>query len=153
MSNDDCSDDDRLLVRQRSRAYVTEYSYTTEIEKRYRDFDTYGHVNNAVYVTYLESARIDFFRDVIGEADARSVVAHVEVDYESSIQPGEDVTIALAVTEIGTSSVTIDYEIRADDAVAATASTTQVLLDEDDSPRAVPEAWRERLYAGTPPAE
>nr|WP_254714822.1 thioesterase family protein [Natranaeroarchaeum aerophilus] len=124
---------------------VSDYEYTTTIEKRYNDFDTYGHVNNAVYVTYLESARIKFFRDVIGDRDVSTVIAHVEVDYESPILVDHEVTVAVRVAEFGTTSVTLDYEIRADGERAATARTTQVILDEDGDPRPVPEEWAERL--------
>jgi len=124
---------------------VSDYEYTATIEKRYNDFDTYGHVNNAVYVTYLESARIKFFRDVIGNRDISTVIAHVEVDYESPILVDHEVTVAVRVAEIGTTSVTLDYEIRADGERAATARTTQVLLDEDDEPRPVAEEWAERF--------
>lgn len=124
---------------------MSEFGYTTTIEKRYNDFDTYGHVNNAVYVTYLETARIHFFRDVLGDRDVSTVIAHVEVDYESPILVDHEVTVAVDVSEIGTTSVTLDYEIRADGERAATARTTQVILDEDGEPRLVPEGWRERL--------
>lgn len=124
---------------------MSEYDYTTTIETRYRDLDHMEHVNNAVYVTYLESARIDFFRDRIGEPIPDAVVAHLELDFESSITLDQTVEVALGVTEIGDTSVTVGYEILADGEVAARAETTLVVLDEDRSPRSVPERWRDRL--------
>jgi acyl-CoA thioester hydrolase len=137
------------LSRSSLTVDVSEYGYTTTIEKRYNDFDTYGHVNNAVYVTYLESARIDFFGDVIGNRDVSTVIVHVEVDYESPILVDHEVTVAIRVAEIGTTSVTLDYEIGADGERAASALTTQVILDEEGEPRAVPEEWAERLGVET----
>ena len=124
---------------------MPEYDYTTTIETRYRDLDHMEHVNNAVYVTYLESARIDFFRDRIGEPIPDAVVANLEIDFESSITLDQTVEVALGVTEMGRTSVTFGYEILADGDVAARAETTLVVLDDDRSPRSIPERWRERL--------
>jgi acyl-CoA thioester hydrolase len=62
---------------------MDEFGYTTDIEVRYRDLDTMGHVNNAVYATYLEQARMDYFRDLLGLTmdDVQGVIAHLEIDY------------------------------------------------------------------------
>ena len=43
-------------------------AFTTDVSVRYADVDTYGHVNNATYATYLEEARIDYLDAVLGEA-------------------------------------------------------------------------------------
>ncbi|SIR21653.1 acyl-CoA thioester hydrolase [Haladaptatus litoreus] len=110
---------------------MDEFGYTTEVETRYSDFDTMGHVNNAVYATYLEQARIDYFRDVIGMPlnEISGVIAHLEIDYQRSITPEDEVTVAMGVTELGESSITMEHEIRAGDDVAATAEVVQVAID------------------------
>lgn len=129
---------------------MTEFSTTVEIPVRYRDIDSINHVNNATYVTYLEEARVQYINDVLGADPSRPgfVVAAVSVEYEQPIVFGQDVVVALSVTDIGTSSITMDYEIRADGDVAATAETVIVTVDpEGDGPRPVPDEWRERIGA------
>ncbi|WP_266077921.1 acyl-CoA thioesterase [Haladaptatus caseinilyticus] len=124
------------------------FGYTTEIETRYRDFDTMGHVNNAVYATYLEQARLRYFRDVVDIPmdDISGVVAHLEIDYRRSISLEEEVTVAMRVSELGESSITMVHEIRAGDDVAATAEVVQVSIDpESGEPRPIPATWRDRI--------
>jgi acyl-CoA thioester hydrolase len=127
---------------------MTEYATEVELPVRYRDIDSLGHVNNAVYVTYLEQARVEYIREVFAATplDPGFVVAHVGVDYERSIELDDRVVVGLGVTDIGTSSITMSYEIRAGGELAATAETVIVASDpETGSPGPVPDAWRERI--------
>jgi len=129
---------------------MTEYATEVELTVRYRDIDSYGHVNNAVYVTYLEQARVEYIREVFATTalDPGFVVGGLSIDYERPIEFGEHVVVGLRVTDIGESSITMDYEIRADGDLAATAETTLVAFDPDTrTPRPVPDAWRERIAA------
>jgi acyl-CoA thioester hydrolase len=123
------------------------FRYETTVSPRYRDLDPMGHVNNAVYASFCEQARMEYFDDVFEmDLDALNmVVAHLELDYERPIPQGESVTVRVRVAEIGGSSFTMAFEVLADGAVAATGETTQVVLGDDGSPARVPEAWRERV--------
>ncbi|WP_227353959.1 acyl-CoA thioesterase [Haladaptatus salinisoli] len=127
---------------------MDEFGYTTDVEVRYRDLDTMGHVNNAVYATFLEEARFDYFRDVVGvpRDDIEGVVAHLEIDYRRPITSTDDVTVALRVLDLGESSVTMECEIRAGDDTAATAEVVQVAVDRDaGEPSPIPPEWRDRI--------
>ncbi|MCO8246423.1 MULTISPECIES: thioesterase family protein [unclassified Haladaptatus] len=127
---------------------MDEFGYTTDIEVRYRDLDTMGHVNNAIYVTFLEQSRVDYFEDVLGisPTDISGVIAHLEIDYLRSITAEDDVTVAMRVTDMGTTSVTMEQEIRAGGEPAATAEIVQVVFDENgEEPRPIPSEWRDRI--------
>jgi len=129
---------------------MDEFSYEVEMSVRFRDIDAIGHVNNAVYATYLEQARIEYIEDVLETPVAESgvVIANLELDYERPIELGSDVTVALGVPDVGRSSIPMEYEVRADGTVAATASTVMVAVDRDaGTARALPEEWRERIEA------
>ncbi|MFC5365656.1 acyl-CoA thioesterase [Salinirubrum litoreum] len=123
------------------------FRYETQIPTRYRDLDPMGHVNNAVYASYCEQARMDYFDDVFEmDLDALNMVlAHLELDYERPITQGQSVTVRVRVAEVGGSSFIMASEVLADGEVAATCETTQVVLGEDGTPTRVPEAWRERV--------
>ncbi|WP_135536919.1 MULTISPECIES: thioesterase family protein [Halostella] len=112
---------------------MTEYSYETELAVRVRDIDFMGHVNNAVFATYLEEARKHYFSDVldVSLSEIEAVLAHVEIDYRNRITIDDDVRVAVRVPEIGDSSLSMEYEIRAGDEVMATGETVQVSVDRE----------------------
>ncbi|MFC4552819.1 MULTISPECIES: acyl-CoA thioesterase [Halorussus] len=132
---------------------MTEYSVTTEVDVRFRDLDPMGHVNNAVYATYLEEGRTAYFRRVLDAslAEVDTVLASVELDFLRSVELGDEVTVAARVPELGESSIPMEYEVRIGEEVAATGRAVQVVYDsEAGRPRPIPTEWREaiREYEG-----
>ena len=120
--------------------------FSHQLEVRFRDCDAMGHVNNAVYLTYLEQARFHHWRasgvarhtlasgpgaDAAVPADVPGVIlARVEIDYRRPAKYGDLLRIDLGVAAIGRTSFTYEYEIRdASDALIATARTVIVRFD------------------------
>lgn len=99
--------------------------------------DAYGHVNNAVFVRYLEEARIDWLFRPDKEFKQGSVVARHEIDYKRQlVHRHHPVDIELWVTEIRAASFTVTYEVKDDDVVYVRASTVVVPFDfESGRPR------------------
>lgn len=128
---------------------MREHPFTVDIDVRYNDVDLLGHVNNAIYSSYLEAARVEYLPEVLGTTDAlESVLAHLEIDFERPITLEDDVEVAIWVQELGTSTIHFAYEVRASGEVAATAETVQVAYDPDaKESRPIPETWRERIAA------
>lgn len=127
---------------------MTGFSFERTVDVRYQDHDTMGHVNNAVYVTYMEEARFDYLVERVGvsEDELNMVVAHLEVDFRRPVQYAREVDVAVSVTEIGESSFTMVYEVRDDEGIAVEGETVQVTLDpETGEPCPVPEEWREAI--------
>lgn len=128
---------------------MSEYAFETEVEVRFSDVDVAGHVNNAVYGTYVEQARIAYLRELFGEALAEegTVLVHFEIDYERPVTVGtETVSVAVRTTEVGETSITMEYEVRTGDGVAATAEAVLVTVD-GGAPTPVPEEWRTEIEA------
>lgn len=124
--------------------------FTVSVPVRYRDLDPLNHVNHAVYASYLEIGRTDYLEAVVGMAaeNISFVLANLEIDYERPIRKGDEPEVALRVTRLGRSSCTMAYEIRVDDAVAATAETTMVNIDpERERPAPLPADVREAIEA------
>jgi acyl-CoA thioester hydrolase len=121
--------------------------FVTEQEVRFRDIDSMGHVNNAVYATYLEQARATYFEEVVGRHlhEVPTVLVDLHVDYHRPIEWGDDVTVALAVRDLGESSIPMEYEVRTNGDLAATGETVQVRIDEDGNARPIEDVWRERI--------
>ena len=133
-------------------------SFETTVDVRYSDIDAMGHVNNAVYATYFEQARMDYFDHLLGADLARegAVLATISVDYERPIELRHaPVTVAIEVPHVGTSSIPMSYEMtRGDGELAATGETVQVAYDRDAAePYPLPEEWREAIveYHGLDP--
>ncbi|ESP89341.1 acyl-CoA thioesterase [Candidatus Halobonum tyrrellensis] len=120
-------------------------TFETTVRPRYRDLDTMGHVNNAVYATYVEQARIDFFREEVGRKleESRAVLASLSIEFERPVDSLDDVTVSLDVTDVGSSSVTFAYDLRAGGERVATAESVQVALDDDGRPTPLDDGLRE----------
>ena len=108
---------------------------------RFRDCDAMGHVNNAVYSTYLEEARIGVLGDLIG-----FILARVEIDFRSELRNGEDVEVRTRCSRIGTKSFDLEHVISADGRVVAEARSVLVSYDyELGASIEVPAKLRRRL--------
>jgi len=134
------------------------FEFTTTVDVRYNDLDTYGHVNNALYGTYIEEARVDYLETVIGGETADitgdgdetgMVVANLQLDFEQPVRLADEVTVGVRVPRLGEKSFPFEYEIRtADGNVAATGETTMVAYDRgQDASVPIPESWRESISA------
>ena len=124
------------------------FGYETELRVRTRDLDHMLHVNNAVYATYMEQARIDYFTDVLGVGLDRLEIAVVSnhIDFEQQLRYGGWVTVQIRVAELGRTSFCFEYRFLDGDDVTATARTVQVALDKaNDTSRPIPDVWREKI--------
>jgi acyl-CoA thioester hydrolase len=99
----------------------------------FRDIDTFGHVNNAVYLTYFEHARTSMWLALTGGADARDVgfiVVRTECDFRHQLAM-EPIEIRVRIGDMRTTSFDTLYEIRTAGGrqVAATGRVVVVLFD------------------------
>ncbi|MEP6689826.1 MAG: thioesterase family protein [Gemmatimonadaceae bacterium] len=102
------------------------------IVTRYADYDSKGHANNAVYLTYFENARHLVWTDVFGgDADFPFILAEAAVRYVSEAMIGESLEIEIATSEIRTKAWVWSYVILAVDSgrVVAEGKTVQVMYD------------------------
>jgi acyl-CoA thioester hydrolase len=113
---------------------------------RFRDLDGMGHVNNAVFSTYLEEARLAWFGHDEELPLGDVILARTEIDFRSPVQLGEEVEIGVRPTRLGTKSFDLEYELRASGRVVAEARSVLVGYDyERGESTQIPERWRRRL--------
>ena len=108
------------------------YPFAHRERVRFRDCDAMGHVNNAVYSTYLEEARIR----VLGGLTP-FILARVEIDFRSQLRAGEEIEVGTRCSRVGTKSFDLEHQIRADGRVVADARSVLVGYDYDTE-RSVP---------------
>ena len=118
---------------------------------RFRDLDPMGHVNNAVFLTYVESARVAFLEH-LGAAttleEMAIIVARVEIDFRAPVRFGDEVEVTVRATRFGEKSFDLEHELRVGEAVVAEAKTVLVTYDyAKREPVEIPDAWREKLAA------
>jgi acyl-CoA thioester hydrolase len=109
-------------------------AYSVPVDVRFNDVDGMGHVNNALYLTYLEHCRMRFFTEVAGsksERDFPFILAHAALDYKVPIKMGAQPVVKMWTSRIGGKSWDFDYEIKdARTAILyATGKTVQVAYD------------------------
>ena len=101
---------------------------------RFRDLDGMGHVNNAVFSTYLEQARLAWFsQERFGAVDELPlgdvILARTEIDFRSPVDVGETVEISVRPTRVGTKSFELAYELHAGGRLVAEAKSVLVGYD------------------------
>ncbi|OLC45170.1 MAG: hypothetical protein AUH43_16725 [Acidobacteria bacterium 13_1_40CM_65_14] len=90
-----------------------DFAYRHRLAVRFRDCDAMGHVNHAVYFTYLEQCRLTFWRELTGgpSPHTRVIIARAECDYRAPAHFGDELEIRLNVGDIGRTSFALTYEI------------------------------------------
>jgi len=132
------------------------FRFSTTLEVRWRDVDALGHVNNAVYFTYLEQARFYYLRQLglvpSDPAGIGFILAEASCQFESPLGLGERVTVRVRVSELRNSSFIFEYRMEGEDGrVAATARSAQVCYDyRHQHPIPIPDEWREAIVAYEP---
>jgi acyl-CoA thioester hydrolase len=114
---------------------------------RFRDLDAMGHMNNAVYSTFLEQARLAFLEPQGAEVSSM-ILARAEIDFRSPVELGETVEISVTPGRVGTKSFELTYVMSAGDRIVAEARTVLVAYDYEHARSVeIPAEWKERLAA------
>lgn len=121
------------------------------------ELDSFGHVNNAVFLNYLEKARNDFmiqrglhFNDFFAWR-RYPLVARAQLEYKRPARAGEELTIHGRVTAVSPATFTLAYEIvTSDGAIVLRGETYHVFVDDNGRPARIPEIFRERFLQDAP---
>lgn len=113
---------------------------------RWRDIDNYGHVNNAVYLNYLEECRDRLVEDLFGAGEAWDfVLAHVGIDYRSQLtQADGEVIVRCEVAGYGRSSIRTAERVERSDGSLAAEAEAVIVPREPDASRSRPLSEAER---------
>ncbi len=126
--------------------------FETRIAVRWTDFDALGHVTHSVVFSYLDEARDDVLRRLVGDFDDwPNVVAHARADFRLELgRESRELLVRTRVLDVGRSSVRFAQEILAPDGgVAVEAEAVLVSWDPDARrPRPIGADDRARLLGG-----
>lgn len=130
-----------------------DFRFVTKLKVQFRDVDSMGHVNNAVYASYLETARMDFYEQVFGHDGFRRfpyILVEVHLRFLRPARLKDILGVGIRVSHVGRKSFKFQYVVRDERSqqVICEAETTQVMYDyENQVSREVPEEWRRAVVA------
>lgn len=104
-----------------------------KIQVRFADLDVMEHVNNAVYLSYFEMARVHYFRELLGtEWDWKAngvLIVRNEIDYIQPILLNDEPEIQVFLHKIGSKSIHLKYEVWAKGSLRTTGASVMVSFD------------------------
>ncbi|MCC7513280.1 MAG: acyl-CoA thioesterase [Bacteroidia bacterium] len=86
----------------------------TPIQIRFSDIDCMGHVNNAVYLSYIEKARIDFSERLplnINWRETGFILAQTQINYRHPALLNDNISVRTWCTRVGTKSFDLGFEV------------------------------------------
>ena len=91
---------------------IESFIHKTDIQIRFKDIDNLGHVNNAVHLSYFETARINYFKDVFkGKTNWQEtglILAHTEITYKKPLFLEDEISCFTKISKIGNKSFDIE---------------------------------------------
>lgn len=135
-------------------ADIDRFKYKATIELRFGDFDMMGHVNNAVYFTYMEAGRIKYWRQAI-QWDWRKtgvVIGKASIKYVLPIFLEDKIHMYVRTSRIGTSSFDLQYLIvkvqNGEELICSKGMTTCIAFDYNlKKATPIPEQERSKMIA------
>lgn len=115
-------------------ARKSRFRFQRTIKVIFRDLDGMRHVNHAVYFSYSEAARSEYWMQVTGITKPEEfdfVLAEATAHYHAPARLGDDLTVGCRVTELRNSSFLMEHEIRNERTgeLVAEVHTVQVMYD------------------------
>lgn len=107
--------------------------HPAKIQVRYVDLDVLGHVNNSVYFSYFEMARVQYFGQVLGKDwdwETNGVILVKNwAEYIKPVFLADQPQITIYVDKIGSKSFDLSYELKVNDVLCTTGGSTMVAFD------------------------
>ena len=117
---------------------LTNFPFHVNIQTRWRDLDAFGHVNNAVFATYIETARGTLFKrwslpfDGTGQS---LIVASMNINYLKQLKHPSNIIVGLKINKVGKTSFNIEsyiFDERDTENPIATSNVVIVCFDFDN---------------------
>lgn len=133
------------------------FPYEVPVEVAFRDIDAFGHVNNAVFFSYMEYARVKFAIEMLEGSDLAAeslldiplILVEATCTYHSPAMLSEVMTLGIGLSRFGNSSFDLVYRFTGEDGrLVATGKTIQVMYDYGRGKTfAIPDDIRDRVEA------
>ena len=115
---------------------INNFPFRYELNTRWKDMDNFGHVNNAVFLTYIEDARISFFqRWKLNNREKSIIMASIKIDYMRQVSHPSNLIVGQRLSRLGKTSFDIHSVvfIQDDPQPAAAALVSAVCFDYEEN--------------------
>jgi acyl-CoA thioester hydrolase len=132
---------------------VHSFRLEVPVTVRFRDIDSFGHVNNAVYFTYCEIARNAYWTTLFGarrQRQAHFIIARAELDYRSQASDEHNLLVGIRVPSVGYTSFDFQYAILEEGSrrLVAEGRSVQVTFDYQMNRKVpMPDPVKDRILA------
>ncbi|WP_315707115.1 MULTISPECIES: acyl-CoA thioesterase [unclassified Bradyrhizobium] len=112
---------------------LEDFPYRLGDNVRFGDLDPNWHVNNAVFATYFESARVMLMKDPNNDLMPKGltwIMVRLDIQFRAELRWPGTIEIGLGIAKLGRTSVTFDQVIFAQNTCVASAQAVNVLIDE-----------------------
>lgn len=131
---------------------VSDFNYKTVVPLRFTDFDSFGRANNAVYLTYFEIARANYWREVIhwDWTKLGIIVANAEITFVKPILMNDEIYAYVRTSDVGHTSFVVKYVltrvVNGTEEICTTGSTVCVCFDYNSDQKAtIPDYQRAKM--------
>ncbi|MDB5069856.1 MAG: thioesterase superfamily [Candidatus Eremiobacteraeota bacterium] len=128
---------------------LEDFRYKLDIRVVFRDIDYYRHVNNAVYITWMETARIDYCKVAFDRplgAKTNVIMASQSFDYERQAAYDDRLVMGCRCSRIGNKSLELYHELfRGDERIGHGKSALVAYDYEANASVRIPDEWRRRI--------
>ena len=131
---------------------LNDFHYKTTLQIRFADIDSFGHVNNAIYLTYFEIARSSYWTEVVqwNWETMGIIIGRAEINFIKPINLNDQVLAYVRTSRIGNSSFDLEYVLvkvnNGVEEVCTTGSTVCIAFDySQNQSSAIPEAQKLKM--------
>ena len=110
---------------------LTNFPFHVNIQTRWRDLDAFGHVNNAVFATYIETARGTLFKrwSLPFDGTGKSlIVASMTINYLKQLKHPSNIIVGLKINKVGNTSFNIESYIFNEKDIENPIATSNVVI-------------------------
>ncbi len=126
----------------------------SKVNIRFSDLDLFGHVNNAMYLTYFEEARVSYFNEVVGYdydwSTEGVILARFEIDFVIPVLFKDEVFIRTSCCRMGNKSFDLAYEmfiVREEKEIMLSSATSVMVMYNYKEKKSIPvtDEWKTKL--------
>jgi acyl-CoA thioester hydrolase len=125
------------------------FHHKIPIQIRYIDIDMQQHVNNAVYLSYIEQGRVEYLNKLFPENDFQKnglIIARTEIDYYDPIFLNEEIYCYTRISKIGTKSFVFENILSSNSSIKCFAQSVMVCFDyTQNTTIPVPDEWKKKI--------
>ncbi len=110
---------------------LADYSMHVKLQTRWRDLDAFGHVNNAVFATYIETARGTLFKKWNLPYDGKGkslTVAAITINYHKQLKHPTNIVVGQSISRIGNTSFDVNSALFDEQNTLKPIATSKVVI-------------------------